>query len=126
MKKELKLEEALEVLKSGEVLECQLGSREDIREIVTTRERLEYLYNLSVQGAVRRCKIFKRTPDEVIISDNAIEMSFDEAYHMVFAGDLVYYQEEGEEKAINSVSELISIRRNFDIRSKTLFLYWHE
>lgn len=126
MKKELKLEDAVKLLERGEVLECQLGSREDIREVVTTKERLEYLYNLSVQGAVRRCKIFKRTLDKVNIPENAIEMTFDEAYAMVYAKEVVFYQEEGEEKEINSVSELINIKRNFDIRAKELFLYWHE
>lgn len=122
MERELNIKEALEVLENGEKVECQLSYREDNREVVSSKDRLEYLYNLSAQG-IQKCIIFKHTQDKVNISEDAIEMSFDEAYQMVFAGDLVYYQEDGEEKAIHSISELINLRR---AKGENLFLYWHE
>lgn len=123
--KELSLEKALKMLEEGKAVECQVSYREDDREVVLTKERLEYLHNLSQQG-VQMCKIFEKAQEKVNIPEDSIEMSFDEAYEMVQAGDLVYYQNEGEEEEIISTSELINLRRNFTMRGKDLFLYWHE
>lgn len=125
MRKEVKFEEALQILKRGEVVECQTKSREDITELVKTEDRLKYLYDLSLQG-VQLCKIFKKVSEKVELPENAIEMSFDEAYEMAYAGESIYYKENGEEQKIATPAELIRIRTEFDMQGKKLFLYWHE
>lgn len=125
MRKEVKFEEALQILKRGEVVECQTKSREDITELVKTEDRLKYLYDLSLQG-VQLCKIFKKVSEKVELPENAIEMSFDEAYEMSYAGEVIYYQENGEEQEIATPLELISLRTEFNMQGKKLFLYWHD
>lgn len=125
MKKELKFEEALNVLEGGNAVICQLSSREDNTEVVRKKDRLEYLYNLSKEG-IQLCKMYLVSDPKAKVPENAIEMSFDEAYEMVHAGNLVYYKEDGREGEITTVTELIGTRRRFERSGKKLVLYWYE
>lgn len=125
MKKELTYEQALQVLKRGETVECQTNFREDNNEIVRTELRLKYLHDLSENG-IQLCKIFKNFHGEVKLPQNAIEISFDKAYEMVYSGKLVYYNDDGEEKKITTTAELIKVRTGFELKGKKLLLYWYE
>lgn len=125
MKKELKFEQALKLLKRGEAVDCQLSDRSDNVETVLTEDRLRYLYDLSLQK-VQLCKMYKVVSEKVKIPENAIEMSFDEAYEMSYAGEVIYYQENGEEQEVATLAELMRIRTEFNMQGKKLFLYWHE
>ena len=125
MKKELDYEEALQVLKRGESVICQLSNREDNTETVHSEDRLSYLHNLSKRGT-QMCKIYRIPQVKIDIPNDAIEISFDEAYEMVAKGELVYYKEDGEEEEITTIAELISIRKKYELRGYVLLLYWHE
>ncbi len=124
-KKQLSYEQAIAKLARGHTVVCQFKDRQDNTEVVHNQERLKYLYNLSQQG-VQECIIYSVQQEKAKVSEKDVEMSFDEAYHMVHSGELVYYKEDGEEKEITTLNELINIRRRFDLAGKTLFLYWHE
>lgn len=125
MKKELKYEEALKVLERGNAaVKCQFSSREDDIEVVRKKDRLDYLYNLAKEGT-QLCKIYLISDSKTKIPENALEISFDEAYKKLFDGNLVYYQDGGEEE-ITTPTELITIRRKFEGSGKRLVLYLHE
>ena len=124
-KKEIKYSEALQVLERGKSVECQISSREDDVEIVHNKVRLSYLYELSKEGT-QLCKIYAIVQKNSNLRENIIEISFDEAYEMVHAEEIVYYKEDGEEEEITTIQELIKIRREFELKGKELLLYWYE
>ena len=125
MEKELKYEEALKVLERGNAVKCQFSSREDDIEVVRKKDRLDYLYNLGKERT-QLCKIYSVSESRIKVPENALEISFDEAYEMLYAGNLVYYKENGKEEEITTPTELITIRRKFERSGKKLVLYWHE
>ena len=124
-RKELNYEQAVKLLTQGKAVECQLSSRTDNKEVVHNPERLKYLHNLSKEG-MQECIIYSIQQENTKVSEKAISMNFDEAYNMVYSGETVYCKEDGKEEKITTVNELISIRRRFDLKGKTLVLYWHE
>ncbi len=123
--KKLSYEQALNMLARGQAVECQLSSRREDNEVVRTSERLKYLYNLSKEGT-QECIIYSIQQESSKVSEKSISMNFDEAYNMIYSGELVYYKEDGEEQEITTTNELIRIRRRFDLEGKNLVLYWHE
>lgn len=125
MKKELKYEEALKELERGKAVSCQFSSREDDMEVVRKKERLDYLYNLSKEG-IQLCKIYLVSDSKSKIPENAIEISFDRAYEIVYVGDLVYYKGDGIEEKITTPTELINTRRKFEGSGRELVLYWRK
>lgn len=125
MKKELKYEQALQMLKRGEAINCQLSNREDDCEVVREVSRLVYLYNLSKQET-QLCKMYRISQSKSKIEENQIEISFDEAYTMIYSGNSIYYKEEGKEEEITDVQELLDLRKTYEIQGKKLLLYWHE
>lgn len=125
MKKELTYEQALQMLKRGKAVTCQLSNREDDTEVVREVSRLNYLYNLSKEGT-QMCKIYRIPHSKIKIPENAIEVSFDEAYEMVHSGELIYYKEDGEEEEITTITELMDIRRKYELQGQNLLLYWYE
>jgi len=124
-REELSFEQALIKLKEGKALEVQLSSRTDNTETVLREDRLRYLYELSKQR-VQLCKIFEKVPEKVKISEDEIEISFDEAYEMLVKGEAVYYKDGNKEEKIVTVVQLKTLRRMFEAEGKQLFLYWHE
>lgn len=125
MRKELKYEEALKALERGNAVKCQLSSREEDIEIVRKKDRLDYLYNLA-KAETQLCKMYLVSKSKTKIPENALEISFDEAYEMVYARNSVYYKENDMEEEITTPAELINIRRKFERSGKNLVLYWHE
>lgn len=126
MQKEISYEKALKVLERGEAVKCQHGIREDQFEIVHSVQQLNNLYELSKQG-VQLCKIYPISQKEEKLSEDVIEMDFDEAYKMLISEEIIFYKnEDGEEDEITTVSELINLRRASETRGKKLILYWHE
>lgn len=125
MRKELSFEQGVQLLKQGKVLECQLSSRVDNTEIVKKEERLKYLYDLSL-SKTQWCKIFEKKEPKIKIPEDSIVMSFDEAYEMVHSGQVVFYQNDGEEEKILTISQLMNVRREFDVQGRKLLLYWYE
>lgn len=125
MKNEIKYEQALQMLKEGKAVICQLSKREDNNEIVRDVSRLNYLYNLSKEGT-QLCKIYFVSQEKIEIPENATELSFDEAYKKVYSGELVYYKEDGEEEEITTIPELIELRRKSETQGQNLILYWYE
>lgn len=125
MKKELTYEQALQMLKRGEAVECQLSSREDDSEVVREVSRLNYLYNLSKEGT-QMCKLSSISQSKNKLREDEANVSFDEAYEMVYAGNSIYYKEDGEEEEITSIPELVNLRRRYEMQGKKLLLYWHE
>ena len=125
MKKELKYEQALQMLKRGEAVTCQLSNREDDTEVVREVSRLNYLYSLSKEGT-QICKIYRIPHSKIKLRENEIEVSFDEAYEMVHSGELIYYKEDGEEEEITTIQELMDIRRKYELQGQNLLLYWYE
>lgn len=125
VRKELSFEQALKKLKEGKALEVQLSSRTDNTETVLKEDRLRYLYELSKQR-VQLCKIFEKVPEKVKISEDEIEISFDEAYEMVVKGEAVYCKDGNKEEKIVTIVQLKTLRRMFETEGKQLFLYWHE
>lgn len=125
MKKELTYEQALQMLKRGEAVTCQLSKREDDLEVVKEISRLEYLSNLNKED-IQKCKIYRIPKTKIKFSENEIEVSFDEAYKMICSGKLVYYKEDGKEDEITTPTELMNIRRRLERNGKNLILYWHE
>lgn len=121
MMRKLSMEEAVKYLNDGGELECQLRSREDVREKVTTVERLMYLDNLAQLG-IQKCIIFAKTPS-VDIKKDFIKISFDEAYELLGSGQKVFTLEDKEEVEINTIPQLVRKRR---ANRENLFLYWYE
>lgn len=128
MKKELTIEQALAVIKRGETVECQFNKREDEGEIVRTENRLQYLYNLSKSG-IQLCKIYSMLnseEEEKKLPENVIEITFDEAYELVYHEGTVYYMEEGKEEEISTIKKLMELKRMSKVEGRKLLLYWHE
>lgn len=125
MKTKLKYEQALQMLKRGEAVICQLSNREDNNEVVREVSRLEYLYDLSKEGT-QMCEIYSIPQNKANIREDAIEMSFDEAYKMVYSGELIYTKHNGEEEEITTINELLNLRRKSELQGEKLLLYWYE
>lgn len=125
MKKELTYEQALQMLKRGEAVTCQLSNRVDDTEVVRDVSRLNYLHDLSKEGT-QMCKLYRIPQNKAKIREGAIEVSFDEAYEMLHSGELIYYKENGEEEEITTIPELMNLRRNYELHGKNLLLYWYE
>jgi len=115
--KEISYEKALEKIKNGEAVKCQTDYREDKYEIVHTISRLDILRELGEQG-VQLCKFYPILEDNKL-SEDVLEVSFDEAYEMVANGELVFYKnEDEEEEEITSVHELVNLRRTSERRGR--------
>lgn len=125
--KELSYEEALRILEKGKVaVQCQLSNREDDTTVVRDVSRMKYLNNLKEEGIYKVFKIFPIRQKKERTPKDALELSFDEAYAAVARGELVFYKDDGEEEEVNSTATLVSVRRSFDMRGKTLLLYWYD
>lgn len=124
--KEISYEKALKLIQQGKAVKCQTDYREDKYEVVHTASKLRNLYELSKQG-VQLCKIYPILEKKVKLSENVLEVSFDEACDMIVSKNVVFYKnEDGEEEEITSVSELVNLRRTSEARGNKLVLYWHE
>lgn len=123
--KEISYEKAKALIEKGEAVKCQTTNRVDQFTMVHDLSKLNYLYELG-KNKVQLC-IFYPVKTKNNISEESIEISFDEAYNMLNAGYVVFYEDEaGGEETINDVAELISIRRSKESRGEKLLLRWHE
>lgn len=122
--KKISYEEAKTLLKSGQKVRCQTGNREDQFTMVQDLNKLEYLHRLS-EEKVQLCKLYQ-VEQNLDIPENAIVITFDEAFKKLNAGQTVFYECESGEETIYDVSQLIDIRRTKDSRGEELLLLWHE
>ncbi|NLC87429.1 MAG: hypothetical protein GX682_01415 [Clostridiaceae bacterium] len=122
MKERIKsLERAKLLLDRGETLECQWGERTHEKETVKSVERLNYLYSLE-KAKIQKCELYL-IPKETL-PEGSFELTFDEAYKLVYCKEaVVYYKNDGEEVKINSISDLIELRRK---KGDKLLLYMND
>lgn len=124
--KEISYDQAIKTIKEGKAVKCQHGNREDQYEIVHTITQLNNLYELSKQG-VQICKLYSIPQKKEKLSEDVIELNFDEAFNAVAKGEKVFFQnEDGEEEEITKTNELVRLRRANEAMGKKLNLYWHE
>lgn len=123
--KEISLKRAKDLIEKGEPVKCQTGNRVDQFTMVHDVSKLNYLYELS-KNKVQLCLLYQ-VETKKHISEDSIEISFDEAFDMLCDGNVVFYEDEaGGEETINDVPELISLRRAKESRGEELLLRWHE
>ena len=124
--KEISYDQAIKTIKQGKAVKCQHINREDQYEIVHTITQLNNLYELSKQG-VQICKLYSIPQKKEKLSEDVIELNFDEAFNAVATGEKVFFQnEDGEEEEITKTNELVRLRRANEAMGKKLNLYWHE
>lgn len=124
--KEISYDQAIKTIKQGKAVKCQHSNREDQYEIVHTITQLNNLYELSKQG-VQICKLYSIPQKKEKLSEDVIELNFDEAFNAVATGEKVFFQnEDGEEEEITKTNELVRLRRANEAMGKKLNLYWHE
>ena len=124
--KEISYDQAIKTIKQGKDVKCQHSNREDQYEIVHTITQLNNLYELSKQG-VQICKLYSISQKKEKLSEDVIELNFDEAFNAVATGEKVFFQnEDGEEEEITKTNELVRLRRANEAMGKKLNLYWHE
>ena len=123
--KEISYDQAIKTIKQGKAVKFQHSNREDQYEIVHTITQLNNLYELSKQG-VQICKLYSIPQKKEKLSEDVIELNFDEAFNAVATGEKVFFQnEDGEEEEITKTNELVRLRRANEAMGKKLNLDWH-
>lgn len=117
--KKISEKRAREILEGGGYLKCRVS-----RELFETVDSIQKLEDLKILSTVQMFDLYE-VSSEYSLPDNAIEVSFDDAFDLVSSKYIINcIKEEDEPFEISSTHQLIDTIRRAQIRRERLVLYW--